>query len=317
MTIALESTSATLLYAARPTLNFVACIDRLAETLLGREPEYFDLRWDNDDVVHFDLDGSRVLIGYCSLGAAYRNIAHDNLIYCAALVIAVGPGPNLSHPPLPGPEVRALCDSIIDMIEQDDTPDLLLWKQVPGVFTAGHFDALIELATNLRKKPTQAQDEADIAIGADDFEALQEAMLAAAPGEPGLTELLRTTAAPHAMPGARAADTSALPPAETAAANDTPDLPAPLDAEMRRIRSALYPEHATRKTDKGPLVKRLTIYTLNCTLMVVALPIGAGLMTYSLLGREDAHVTARVLALTAIGMVIARSLGIYHMPVLA
>lgn len=102
---------------------------------------------------------------------------------------------------------------------------------------------------------------------------------------------------------------------ELLAANDLPDLPLPQASELDRIRSALYPdEQAGTATGKPPLAQRLTIYTVNTSLMLVALPVGAALMTYNILGGEDFKTTARAVALTGAAIGLAHSvLGQYVM----
>lgn len=71
-------------------------------------------------------------------------------------------------------------------------------------------------------------------------------------------------------------------------------------------REALYPPedllvHSPRD---NPLPQRLTIYTMNITLIVIAAPVGAAMMTYCILGRENMNSVARAMALTgtAIGL---------------
>jgi hypothetical protein len=87
-------------------------------------------------------------------------------------------------------------------------------------------------------------------------------------------------------------------------ANDTPDLPAPKLSEAERVRAALYPEdleEATAPRDRS-LPHRLSIYTLNTSLLIVALPVGAAMLTYNALGRESLTATARAAAITGVGI---------------
>lgn len=95
-------------------------------------------------------------------------------------------------------------------------------------------------------------------------------------------------------------------------ANDTPDIPAPMSEEMQKLRAALYDEEKPQGFHFGPAVKaplpqRLTTYTFNATLLVVALPVGAALLTYNVLGREDLGVTARAMALTGAAIGFAQT----------
>lgn len=87
-------------------------------------------------------------------------------------------------------------------------------------------------------------------------------------------------------------------------ANDTPDLPSPKTGEAERLRAALYPdnlEEVTSPRDR-PLAHRLSIYTLNTSLLIVALPVGAAMLTYNALGRESLTATARAMAITGVGI---------------
>lgn len=102
----------------------------------------------------------------------------------------------------------------------------------------------------------------------------------------------------------KAAPKPAAKPAATAAANALPDIPSPLTAEASRIRKALYGDE-TRPNYST--VQRVTIYTLNTSLIIVAAPIGGALLTYNALGRESMQVTARATALTGFAFALFQS----------
>lgn len=89
-------------------------------------------------------------------------------------------------------------------------------------------------------------------------------------------------------------------------ANDLPDLPAPKLSEAERLRRALYPEAVAPQSVSSPrdrpLEHRLAIYTLNTTLLVIALPVGAAMLTFNALGRESLTATARAMAITGVGI---------------
>lgn len=107
-------------------------------------------------------------------------------------------------------------------------------------------------------------------------------------------------------------------PATTEVANDRPDLPLLPQAELQRVRAALYPEataagaaasDATAGADGDPtLAMRLSAAAMNMTLLVVALPVGAAVVTHNLLrGRTDMRVSARMMALTGAVMALVQS----------
>lgn len=89
-------------------------------------------------------------------------------------------------------------------------------------------------------------------------------------------------------------------------ANDLPDLPTPKVSEAERLRKALYPEAVVPQPASSPrdmpLEHRLAIYTLNTTLLVIALPVGAAMLTFNALGRESLTATARAMAITGVGI---------------
>ena len=58
--------------------------------------------------------------------------------------------------------------------------------------------------------------------------------------------------------------------------------------------------HALSDTAAG----RASIYALSATIMVFALPVGAGVLTYNALGKGSMRTTAHMMALTGIGTVL-------------
>ncbi len=426
------STSATLLYVERPILNFVRYVDNLEQALRSTPHGSFELTWDNDDYVQFEIDGSRVVLGYCTLDSApAREPGRLPETYAAALVLSVGPGANAEASCRIAENARSLCQSVIARISQRHMPDLVLWRNLDGAFTADHFDALVDLALELRpanaaqdaainsvmeEAAAEAAEAAHAAYEAaaaaeyheaaahyeDDDDAFEEAAMIAAeearqneaadqarrvlerarraaeaarkagettqrrarpapfedaeraaPAEmeargpaqpadagadrdtvtPEMEDTLVAAMATREAPGSRspspgtggphitplrprrpiAAGRKARPVLSGFApnvANDMPHLPHPMTAELDRIRGALYPvEEVAEPREKEELVRRLTIYTMNTSLMMVSLPIGGALFTYNILGRENSKVTARVLSLTAIAMTVTHLLG--------
>lgn len=84
-------------------------------------------------------------------------------------------------------------------------------------------------------------------------------------------------------------------------ANDRPHLPLDQFEELERVKAVLREMTEEELAERRLLPKgqRLAIYGLSASLMVVSLPVGAAVMTYNLLGRENLRATARVTALAA------------------
>lgn len=91
-------------------------------------------------------------------------------------------------------------------------------------------------------------------------------------------------------------------------ANDTVALPS--DERMVRVRSALYsdmdgPVAPVRDTQSVQM--RLAVQAMNGTLIVVAAPVGAAVLTYSLFRGEDLRLTGNALAVCGAIMAIVQT----------
>lgn len=323
------STSVSLLFNERPVLNFATYVARMEKALRGSFQDTMQLTWDHDDVVTIDIDGSRVLLGYWETP---EQLTAEGETCAAVMVLAVGPGPDWRAETRLARFRKSLCQSVVAGIVESHPADLILWKDFQGVFTPEDFDMLIDQAletsrdsSDLEATPAgMADPEAGPEVltperhpetekGERRFGALPvRRLMDRLETEIPTTEPMRLPQMP--VPFAESADTpvSADGPSkmeldaradfQALIANDMPDLPAPDFDQLDRIRDALYPQ--AEDEDKPELVQRLTIYAANTTLMLVALPVGAALLTYNILGGEDAKITARAMALTgaALGM---------------
>ena len=79
------------------------------------------------------------------------------------------------------------------------------------------------------------------------------------------------------------------------------------------LRNAMLPDldngDDTKGTDR-PVAHRMAIYTLNTSLLVICLPVGAAMFSYCALGRENLNVVGRVMALTGIALGLAQNSGL-------
>lgn len=82
------------------------------------------------------------------------------------------------------------------------------------------------------------------------------------------------------------------------ASNDTPDIPPPRDPELARLREALYPVEDAPPPHLVSPQMRLAAHTMNATLIMVALPVGAAMLTYSVLRGENMRLTSAALVAT-------------------
>lgn len=88
----------------------------------------------------------------------------------------------------------------------------------------------------------------------------------------------------------------------TAPANDVPDIPLPLHEHLARVRHALYaagPENPPQAPVPLSAQMRLAACAMNATLVVIALPVGAAVTTYSVLRGSDIRLSAQAIAIVA------------------
>jgi hypothetical protein len=184
-----------------------------------------------------------------------------------SLTISVGP----SHLPIwcdqsphqPFPEVRhaALCSKLVERVQQQSKADAILWHECPNPVSEDLIDALHNALPDLQP-PRKTQPHHPIRRRIDDS-SIAEII------ERGYTS-----------------------------ANDRPDLPKPNDPDLARLRTALYPE--VELPIPGSAQMRLAAYTMNATLVMVALPVGAAMMTYSLVRGENMRMTTAALVGTGL-----------------
>ncbi|MGZ9809582.1 hypothetical protein ACXN5S_03880 [Pseudoroseicyclus sp. H15] len=109
------------------------------------------------------------------------------------------------------------------------------------------------------------------------------------PAAPAATR--RETGDEAATPGARVA---------LAPANKEPTLDNASRQKAEELRDALY---VNGEAEEAPsTVLRLAAHTINASVMVIALPVGASLMVYSCLRGEDLTLSARAMAVTGMAV---------------
>lgn len=70
------------------------------------------------------------------------------------------------------------------------------------------------------------------------------------------------------------------------------------------------PTRFTARRERGDLIAQLTVYVMTLTVMVLAFPIGFGLLIFNILGGENFRTTAHVMALTGMALALFGAGGI-------
>jgi len=296
-------------------MTLARLVAELESAIHRHGPESLIITWDCDDIVLLDSDGTRIALGY---------MAHPSTAGAVCLTVSAGPGPAGGHPcPDDQHDLRAdrLCRMIVGRITQRFAADDTLWHHTTGLVTPDLIDGLVDVLPALHA-PHQTLSqliEATVVLPPPPRVAGNGAFCrvrAATPQRPQTRRPHSPSASAAAVAIETLADaletrlrwqTAGRPPrvAAPGCANDAPDLPLVRNAELRRVRLALYPPPEAEAAPSAPL--RLAAHSLDASLIIIALPLGAAMMTYSLLRGGNIRVSARVTAVTATVVGISQS----------
>lgn len=262
-------TVAQLLFHQTPSVNFARLVADLEAAFAHCPADGRQLNWDYGDMAVLDIEGSRIVMGY------EEGLEGD---YSACLAIGIGYGPGAGPADL-AERQDIVSRLIVGRIHELLQPDGTVWHHSTRDLIPELLDALIEELPQ---------------VGADRM--AQE-----------LTRTADLAASRYAEADAASAQRATTQrPSPLRPANDQPHVLHPHLAELHRVRSALYSEP---QAEVQPATLRLAAHAMNATLIVIALPVGAAMMTYSLLRGENLNASARLLAV--IGIAIgAESVGV-------
>jgi len=306
---------ASLHYAIAPAFRFADLAAEIDDALTDIGPDDYQVAEAETQAI-FDVDGTRlvlVLEDHRGLPADIRSLTHGAV---ATLVLTLGPAPGAIAAPSIADHRHALLSILTERIQRHSSAVHSLWSEMHGPFTPADFAPLIGLSA-------YAFD--------DDQPEAPEAWAPAPRLSPNLRQKLdRLTTrfqtltlppaaaethfplqADHVVP-----NRAFIAHTHSEIANSLPDLPKTNVSKMQEIRAALYAEPAQAQAAgtgaagakaaaaRAPLPQRLTIYTMNTTLMLVSLPIGSAILVHNLWRGEDMNFTARAIALsgTVIGL---------------
>lgn len=287
-----DSTIAQFVFDRDPALNLGLLVKELDAALERSGAGRRSITWDCEDVAFLDLDAVRFTLSYT--GEAAIGLP-------ASLMISVGPGPNSRHDAADRRRYEGLCHLIADRLRARFAPRETLWHQVAGPVTTDLvddlFDRLPDLSNGPPKTLTRRSAPAE-AIRA--FPETEEGMPVSFVEKAMAIKAAKAERARAAMQHGSRGQTGAAP------ANDLPGSN-PNSPELTRVRAALYP---APEAPPQNVRMRLAASTLDVTLMAVYLPMGAAMLTCSLLRGGDVHASARVMALTCTMIGIAQVFGI-------
>lgn len=277
-----DSTIAQFVFDRDPALKLPLLVRELDEALARSGAGDRHITWDCEDLVFVDLHGVRFTLSYTGEPA---------LGLPSSLMISVGPGPHGRDDPRDRRRYEDLCHLIADRLRARFAPRETLWHQVAGPVTADLVDDLFDRLPDF--------DGARTAFPLTRRSPPAEAIRAFPEVDGGMPVSFVEKALAIKAAKAERARAATLQPANSQPDQPRPSLGAkttPKTPDLTRIRSALYPE-APESTGQNVRM-RLAASTLDVTLMMVYLPMGAAMLTHSLLRGGDVTASSRVMALT-------------------
>lgn len=323
------STIAQLLYPDAQTFDFARIVSDLEAVLRRLRGIEIEITWDCDDFVTFEVPQTRILLSWCEAGTAQVT---------GCLTISVGPGGTASKKS-GRPKYEVMCSRLVERIQSRFPADSVLWSQVGRPVDAAYLGELLDTLPGAGSANLPPIDSILDTLSRADLHMAGLRYKVPHPRSIGTPELSRLAMDPAAI---AAEDDARLTPVELAeapetpqrlilvplgmserasvpefeaVANDRPDLPQEKSVELTRLRAALYPasepETAVKSVEDGSVVystqMRLAAHCMNATLIVVWAPLGAAVMTYSLLKGEDMRLSSRLMAVAGTLFALAHS----------
>jgi hypothetical protein len=258
---------AEMVFVAKPQINFARLVGDLDAVLARFQGPDRHLTWDCEDVAIFDMPGIRIALA-CN--------EEPQSGVATSLMISVGPTPlptklNEKKPlHRKGVSYEEMCSKLVERVQSRLSPDAVFWHECAAPVTADLIDELSSALPELTHRPDP-----------------KHPIFASVDGS-NVDEIY-----------ARGFDT----------ANDRPHLPLPRNPELARVRSALYPpemQAAAVQLEVSPQL-RLAAHTMNVTLIMVALPVGAAMMTYSVLRGENMRLSTAAMVATGFATTLIQS----------
>lgn len=276
-----DSTVAQFVFDHDPALDLPLLVRELDSALQRSGAGMRMITWDGTDLVLLDVEGARFTLSYDTETGESPS----------SLMISVGPGPTGATGPADSRRHEDLCHLIATRLKARFAPERMLWHQVTGPVTADLIDDLFDRLPDfeMSQKPASTQVHSETAKALRAFPETAD-MQAVSFAEKALA--LKAAKAERARAAALAKQAPTLEPA-----NSRPTQLRTHNPEMARLRDALYPAPDIAET-KGNVKLRLAASTMDMTLMMVFLPAGAAMLTYSVLKGGNVNASARMMALT-------------------
>jgi hypothetical protein len=300
MTNHARSTIAALCFAKPTNIDFQSLKRELGVAFTASHGAGYRITAEYDDFIVYDLEGGRVCLGHADFNEDLSDTLGASGLPAEGLIVSVGTGPGT---PATGPfyaNREDLCRGLAREIDHAAPADHLMVFDREEMITGDIYDELVDMVRRLARQDAAQQ------AGSQDADT-DETVSPILPERPVASG--RTHARPQ--PPRPPRPTHAAQAADRAGADAVARADARQRAEAAALRDALHAEEddaaALERRMARRLTRRLAIYTMNGGAIMLSAPLGMAALTYCALGREDARVPARALALAgaAIGLMEA------------
>ncbi len=316
-----SSTKATLLFDAAQDIDFVEVVKHLKRPFRNIALEFSDVEVDQEDFALFSSDRmtmriarGQTVVPRATLETAKRPDNQDTDLsdriqdfeHTLSITLSDGPEGCVAD------RVRlAACYHVVRHLLREYDVSLVHWHHTGMLFTTDEFENPVDMQAKVRpRRPVAAtktsarrtaRPNASGPMGKGRF---AEGHMQVSQNHTRLDESFAQAVAPLPEPEIVPNDAGT---AEKSWKDIFPTLE-PNEEGLRRSRLAIFAsdlieiEEVKLEAPKDPVgaLEQLSVYTMTLTLMVLAFPVGFGMLIYNILGGESLNMTARAMSLTGI-----------------
>lgn len=309
-----------LVYSRFPGIEFADLVDELDAALGGKG------RWDGETNAIFEVEGSRVVVGFEDHRRqpdAYRKLT---LGAEATLVLSIGPGPDHDLPSPLEAHRHELLSALAERINQACPCDFMLWSETEEVFEPTLYAPLVALSAYCNADQPSWSDIAlpdasrsakwrkspprSIKVLVRRFHALNLTVSPVAVAELPLVAQVEVLESDRVTVKAEMSDPVAAVASRPLEFTGTQPQAVPAPLPELSVIDTMLPADLPMVLQQGSLPQRLTIYLMNATLMLVALPVGCAVVVYNMVRGEDLRLSARAIAVTGTLVGLAQLAGL-------
>ena len=311
MSISPISTIALVTCNENSKINFAHLVGEMRRSLDKGTRNSYVLTWDNDDIVVFDFESTRIVMALVDSSLAKKSAGVDQLL------VSVGTPNRGQRRRDPAIAHEQLCSMIVERVCSYYDTNSVFWQQMEESVTPEMVDQIIDRI----EAPSDASKIIEIngtrhPVVADCLRPdLEQCAASPAQTAENSDNVVRIANRPKAS-----ATNVALMAANDVAEASTNGRPIAFGPDLDRlhsVRAALYEDEVPKTSSQvetiSPVI-RVTATALDTTLVIVCLPVGAAMLTYHILRGGELRRSSQVMTLT--GLYLASSQAVAAMQII-